>query len=276
METQYFRNKKFSDQILKIFLFILIGLNIFKLSNATTHCQVKTFLAVAILDRSIVEKFLSSDFLLPDTHPFSSIVPNHQYPVIFEFGVQNNCWTFFTFTQHSFTEFKLEIPYVNHTSGSRSKLYKPLIYVDSYLDLYGSRILYGLNTQKAEMFSNDDSYIFSTSKGKVNVKIEKLNLSEDYAKFADFPFSKYFTEIVSAPWYCRDIFGNPKCANIRYKLEEAKIRPISMTVNINGGILGEELDGIEIFTKNIRDYELGSAEIISDIEIGFPHKCENI
>jgi hypothetical protein len=181
-------------------------------------------------------------------------------------------------TKHTFLEFKLEVPFVNHIEGYTSKVYKPFIYADNYLDTYGSKILYGLPTFKAEMkfeeIENNSYYEVVTSEGKISATFDHSSCDKNYSSPENFTNLNNFIEISSTPWFCRSIFRNVKCADIKYNWKTAKIRQVKISLKIDGNILGEKLAGKNLTTESILDNKLGSAEFFVDIQIGFPYQCE--
>jgi hypothetical protein len=263
-----------------------ISLQLFIILNIITYliatsCTSHTYLAIGKFERSIVESLLPPDYFLTTNLPedIASEFQNNTYPLIFEFGQQNDCWMISTLTKHTFLEFKLEIPYVNHKDGHSSKVYKPFIYADNYMDTYGSKILYGLSTFKAEMELNESenisNYEVKTSEGKISATFDNSSLNRDFNSPENYVNFDNFKHISSTPWYCKSIFGNVMCADINYKWSNSKIRPVKISVKIEGNILGEKLSGKNFLTESVLEGNLGSVEFYVNIDIGLPYQCEN-
>lgn len=244
-----------------------------------TSCNSHTYLAIAKFDRRMVESLLPKDYYLNENLPeeIASKFSNNTYPLIFEFGKQIDCWMISTLTKHTFLEFKLEIPYVNHKDGYSQKVYKPYIYADNYMDTYGSKILYGLSTFKAEMkfdeSENFSHYEVKTPDGKIIAKFDHSSHNKDFIAAENFINFDSFKHISSSPWYCKNIFGNIKCADIFYKWSNSKIRPVKISVEIQGNIIGDKLSGQYFTSQSVLEDNLGSAEFFVEIEIGFPYQC---
>jgi hypothetical protein len=250
-------------------IFILICLSRCILS--ITQCNDHAFITLLILEKNIVESFLEPGFSLAENHPLQKYMEKNEYPVLLEFGEQNECVFISSFTKHSFTEFKFEIPFVEHINGYKA-VYKSQIYASSYLDTIGSLFMYGLPTSKAEMEMTDGAYTFSSNKGKVTVKV--THTDERWGTLKEYPNFQYFIDIGSSQFYCYTPWRTILCASVDYQKENLKIRPVKLVIKIEGNILGTKLADQSFSTNDIKEFELGSAEMIIPIDISFPYSCK--
>ncbi|CAF3985048.1 unnamed protein product [Rotaria sp. Silwood1] len=208
---------------------------------------------------------------------------NNEHPVYFEFNQQNHCqqsslppWLA-NITEQTFVEFKLEIPYL--IRQNKNVMLKPLVYQNNLIDVSATQLVYGLPTYLATMHADFDNnkYSISYKQGSVEVSFEPLIPSLvpfDSPKAANF---SSFVDANISPWLAFppvSISHHTKCASNIYNFSQtAHIRPVRMTLNINGDIFQHIPSGTY---TNTGDQPLGAWQIDVYTSITSTYECPKI
>eukprot|EP01126_Amoeba_proteus_P036504 TRINITY_DN3727_c0_g1_i11.p1 TRINITY_DN3727_c0_g1~~TRINITY_DN3727_c0_g1_i11.p1 ORF type:complete len:187 (-),score=22.17 TRINITY_DN3727_c0_g1_i11:112-672(-) len=167
----------------------------------------------------------------------------------------------------SFLEYKYEIPYVKHNVLGGPFMYKPIIYEDTWVDVLGSKLTYGLNTHKSDAHEmTDDSYFVEYEGATLNA-IFKSNSS--YSSYS--PHVAAFQSINSFPWFCKKVLGSLSCASDQYSWELIQIRPVTTSLSITSNFLPSVNGQTWNFDLPIRF--LGTSQLVVRLNISDPYSC---
>lgn len=258
------------SKIIMLFLFFLFFLS--KSSSYPTNCRTTGKWTIVPIPKQTLLSILPKGVFFEE-HPFEMSPEEH--PVFLEFNVQHDCWTYWIFPSQNMHEFKIQIPYVR-TEALRNLIHKPLLVMDTWLNVEASKLVYGLPAYLGEYHSKNDEFSFNIANEKENIRINANfsyvgNSINNYEKVAN--FQKGFVEMNKFDWITDGPSFNPKdpyCAANSYSWDKnADFRYMSAEIDIQWGDHLKMTFSVEPLVRNIT----GGIAVDVDLSISSRRKC---
>eukprot|EP00013_Stygamoeba_regulata_P030334 CAMPEP_0177650738 /NCGR_PEP_ID=MMETSP0447-20121125/12117_1 /TAXON_ID=0 /ORGANISM="Stygamoeba regulata, Strain BSH-02190019" /LENGTH=265 /DNA_ID=CAMNT_0019153657 /DNA_START=151 /DNA_END=948 /DNA_ORIENTATION=+ len=204
-------------------------------NTISTTCHTSSWWVLVPFNKTTVQSWIPKNVELA-AHPFQIDPSTH--PVYLEFNRQEHC------TQKSlpifkstFTEMKLEIPFLKQGGLAGPLMFKPIIYEDNRLDILGSRLVYGLHTVHASAMSKDDvagTYSVAYQNTGLHAAFTPAGEWEDAATAAAFePFRSINDR---HEWLGHDLLRREKCAMDFYVWPGSRVRPVTGRLHLQAGV----------------------------------------
>lgn len=258
-------------------------------NSYVTVCRTFGWWSIINVNKSAVMNLFTDDEMslasLPP--PYNSQIPDGMHPIVFEMQSQMSCKNKHAPFKTSFIEFKLEVPFVQHSKfPQQTFMFKPLVYASTKADVEGSTIIYGLPTflpQAVSMISKEyegsynltynDSSLYAVYDNQKNNEWQKISSLINNGSTFDL-----FVDIMSLPWLCHNIIGELQCAYNYFDFEnaDAMARDANMSLVWSGDdvvlpdldIIGNHIES-EGFTQN----SFGTAQINVTLYITSTMQC---
>ncbi|XP_071788883.1 uncharacterized protein [Asterias amurensis] len=220
--------------------------------------------AIVQLPKSTVEKMLPTGrSMVLEEISLPGLLADH-HPVVLEIGTEHDVGPvgFPKWILMKFPEFKLDIPFVSTAPSSggdthTSLNYKSIVYTDSKFLSFSSRFQYNLNAKKAAIKMTDTTYDLTFEGKKFTASFDPSGEFTSPENFSNF---SVYQNIMSQTWFGSYNSNKKTCANHYYQFDSIQVRPASMTMQAQTGVLDVNFPDIQINTPSVTE-ALGTVEV---------------